>query len=430
MLLQFSLGNYRSFRERQKLSLVASGDHTHDGHVFDTGYAGLRALKSVALFGANASGKSNLIQGLALMEQLVRSSAKDSQRDEPLPVEPFALDAVTAGAPTEFEVVIVVDGECYTYGFTADRERVHEEWLSVSRKLAARTGTRELYSRSGDEIRFGSGWRGERQHLAGMTRSNGLLLSTAAMLNSAAVTPVFSWFAKRLWFASEGVLGAVGLSRCFERFKTDEAFRVALARTLQHADVGISDVDYLDEPFDEERLKNELGRMLLPEAIGPVVQHVRQLPDGPARRKPVTKHRRTDGSIVAFDAMRQESEGTKKLILLSALWYDMLHQNQVLALDEIETRLHPALVDRLLAEVHLAAGSQQLIFTTHDAGLMDTAALRRDQVWFTEKDEGGATHLSSRWDFRARKDVSGARAYLQGRYGAVPVIGELGLGRS
>ena len=430
MLLQFSVGNHRSFRERQTLSFVASKDTEHLDHTFDTGVEGLRALKSVALYGANASGKSNVVSALALMKQLVIGSAKDSQRDERIPVQPFRLDPATEGAPSEFEVVIVLDGARYVYGFTVDADRVHEEWLTVARKVSKRVGTRMLFSRIDDEIEFGDSWGSSGALLQQHTRPNALVLSTAVMLK-VEPSPVYDWFFTDLRLIHDDADPLYGLARSFERAEVDAGFRATLEGLVRAADFGIATVKVVEVPFEYQDYRSLLGR--LPDDT---VEYLRrENREGASRppllmRRPYTTHHAADGRDVEFDPVREESLGTVKLLSFASQWYDLLRWGKTLVVDELEARLHPLLAERLLHDAHQQPGEHQLLFTTHDASLMERASMRRDQVWFVEKRAAGASNLYSLWDFRPRKGLSATLAYLQGRFGAVPLVGNLGLGTS
>jgi len=421
MLVEFSVGNYRSFRERATLSLVASADKEHLGNAFSPGGgARMSLLKVVGVYGANASGKTNLVRAVEAMRRLVLRPAPGSQNGQPIAVSPFRLDAAYAKKPSEFEAVFRVDGEGYRYGFQADRERIVEEWLS-----AFRTRERMLFRRvEGEQIRFGPTWVGSRKRLAELTRPNALFLSLAAQLNNPTAKPVFDWFKEKVWFTSRG--GEPGgeseyTARMVNRGPEDKGRVVDFLRV---ADIGIDDLAVKRAPLVEG-----LEWDALPEAFRAALQFIAEPPDGEPLE--VTQvgvvHRGSDGKPVEFSLEDEESAGTSRLFELSGPWQYVMREGCVLFVDEIEAHLHP-LITRFLVESMHSSGASQLVFTTHDVSLLDRELLRRDQIWFTEKSQCGGTDLYSLWEHMGvRRDENFRSGYLKGRYGAIPFVGRLGV---
>jgi predicted ATPase len=423
MLVQFSVANYLSFKERQTLSMVASRDKTLEGNTFlvEEG-GGLSLLKSAALYGANASGKSNVVKALKFMRKFVLESA-GGQRGDPIPVVPFKLARETVDQPSEFEVVFMVDEDRYVYGFIADHERVHEEWLTLARGSGkpGRVFTRD----DSGAVRRGVHWNGELKRLVDLTRPNALFLSVAVQFNSAAVRTAFDWFAKRLRTISDRP-EAESEIRYSSVMLSDATLAAAVTDLARAADLGIDDFSVEQVPLVQTQpfaSMTESTRNALLASV-PAAE-----PDKVMASVVRAVHTRSDGERVAFQLDEEESAGTVRLFALAGPWLHVVHLGTVLLVDELDSKLHPLLTRLLVKMVHSAQSNPQLVFTTHDCGLLDSKLLRRDQVWFTEKDRHGATQLYSLWDFKVRSDQNLQNGYLTGRFGAIPFIGEFGFGQ-
>lgn len=417
MLIEFSVANYRSFREKVTLSMVASSDDTLEGNTFAApGKRGMRLLKSAALYGANASGKSNLLKALLTMHDLVRDSATWLQHGSSLPADPHRLDPATASQPSEFEIVLNTEAERYVYGFAIDGERVHREWLSAARLTGQRAAPRMLFERGADgSTVFGDSWRGERSHLVDRTRANALLLSAAVQFNNETAQPVFDCL--------------VGAVQCIP----PAPVRLPISNVAFTA-VALS---RLSVTTVSERIAEFVSAMDVP------VERLEVVGDGngidlhseaPVGGRPYTPPRLRasrgdrDRNETHFDVERDESKGTQQLITLALPWLSALRQGHLLLIDEFESSLHPHIARQLLKSLHANEGTAQLIFTTHDTNLLDPDLLRRDQIWFTERSPEGATSLYSLWDFKPRKGENFRKGYLNGRYGAVPFLGDWSFG--
>jgi len=419
MLVEFSVSNYLSFRDKATLSLVASVDKSHPGNLFAAESAGnLSLLKSVAVYGANASGKSNLIKALTFMRVFVLTSAGSKQPGEVIPVVPFKLDPARQNQPSEFEVVFIHDRERYVYGFSLDSGRIHEEWLTVARKKS-----RLLFHRANGEIKFGPSWVGDRHKLKSLTRPDALFLSVAVQFDNPTAKPVIDWFAKKLRVISDQPEIASEKQYTMQLLEGNEEFASSLTQFMRNADLGLSGF----------RLEDGL----------PVTEATLVLSDGSHRtinvspsettkaKRVLALHKTSDGKEIAFDLEAEESAGTHRLFALTGPWIHVFFEGCTLLVDELDSKLHPLITRFLLQLVHGSDKHPQLVFTTHDCGLLDADLFRRDQIWFTEKDVEGATHLYSLWDYRihkVRNDESFRQGYLRGRYGAIPFIGDLSFG--
>jgi hypothetical protein len=418
MLIEFSVANYRSFREKVTLNMVAGNDKTTlPGNVVEipAGRKPLRVLRAAAIYGANASGKSNLVKALLAMRNLVLFSADRSREGQPLAAEPFKLDPACAQAPSEFELVIVEDGERYIYGFTADAEKIYEERL-----LAGVVRSRLLFERRrGEPVRFGDSWRGSRQQPKVL--SDSVLMLSFLSREKCSVGPVISWFNNRFWMDSHHPSTQSLMAAFVMILQTQPELKVDLLEFLNRADLGISGIKYSGGRAAEILGEDDLV-LSPPEHV--VLGESR---DSAGDLRPWFSRLGSEGLEVLFDVYEEESAGSQRLFALAAPLLFTIMSHGVLVVDEFERALHPELLKYVLAWFNASLSCGQLIFTTHDAGLLDAdePLLRRDQIWFTEKAPDGASKLYSLWDFAPRKDENLRKGYLHGRYGAVPILSEV-----
>jgi uncharacterized protein len=422
MLVEFTVRNFRSLRDEQTLSFVASADRSHQQtHCIGTGLKNPPLLtRAAVIYGANASGKSNLIFALATMRLLVLQSMV---MPEPVRVEqftPFGMDQVSAAAPTRFEVLILLNGVRYQYGFSYDAQRIHEEWLIVYRKGKGQTWFDRRWNAQTEQHEwapFSSHFTGAKETWKQATRPNALFLTTAIQLNNEQMKPLWNWFQQDveiLNWAGHG--GARGIGQTLRRLE-DPAFKSRVLEVIRAADLHIADIVVEQQPGHQVEFKLELGKP----------------PEFSARDQdvPVVKylHKVEGQDPVAFDG-RYESLGTQRLLSYIGPILDAIEKGSLLVIDEIDSSLHPMVVRFLLRLFHDPAASTrgaQLWMTTHDSSLLDVDLLRRDQYWFVEKDARQASRLYPLTDFSPRKGEALEKAYLRARYGGVPSISNLNL---
>lgn len=414
MLVEFRVKNFRSLRDEQVLSLVASTDKTLlDTHALGTGLkAAPYLLKSAVVYGANASGKSNLIKALQYMSRVVLESAALQPGQMFDRLQPFKLDAASGNQSTEFEVTFIIDGVRYQYGFAMNSQRIVSEHLLVYKAFKPqRWFERHFDAANGKDVYdFGPGLKGAKTVWEGATRPNALFLSMAVQLNSDALRPVFDWFANRLVIVNE----QSPLSPQFSvQMLKQEAQRKAIGEFLRAADISIADIEVVSRPamaysihFDLATGKREEG------ASEQAVDEVKF-------------HHVTEQGQAVFDLM-DESSGTRDLLFLAGPILDILDKGLTLLVDELDTSLHTLLVQALVRLFHRPeanTGGAQIIFTTHDTSLLDAYGLfRRDQIWFVEKRPDQSSSVYPLLDFSPRKSEALERGYLQGRYGALPFL--------
>jgi hypothetical protein len=442
MLIQFRVENHRSLRDEQILSMVAAGtDDRGEERLIRPPRLGQALLPAVGLYGANASGKSNVIGALGFMRDAVLESQRFWEPSAATPQEPFALSG-KANEPSLYEVDILVGGVRYRYGFVLGSTRIEEEWLHVWPHGRKQT----WFQREGDDFDFGKNLHGENEVIRGLTRTNSLFLSAAAQNNHAVLFPIFNWFrAARLelrrgsvrWMvpgrtAFLGELFSGQLSLYPEDNDSRQRERDAIVRLLQAADIGILDIRVTArEPSGLESLS---GRRAASKAW-PSLRSAVSI--SASRRATSTSfeiqlRHKSESPDSAWLPLDVESAGTITLLGIAIHLVGVLREGGLLCVDEIEASLHPMLALELVrlfnAPEHNPHGAQ-LIFTTHDTNLLGNVLgeppLRRDQIWFTEKDDTGATHLYPLTDYHPRKEENLERGYLQGRYGAVPFLGQL-----
>ena len=436
MLISFSVENYRSFAEEQTLSLEAVKDDAHPGHVVDCGRFSL--LKTAAIYGANASGKSNLLKAFEFMARFVRTSATTMNLGDPIQgATVFRLDRSKAGMPCSFDIRILLDGTEYQYGFSATKERVHDEWLYITRGGVRATNP---LSRRFDPSSGKTDWklRGElksAKDVAERTRDNGLFLSRAAEMNVACVEELFLWFARRLSYVDCTLSSGVLVQQTARNIENNRTLLARIERLLHDADFDIAGIvvereAILNELEDGPEELRDIGR-----ALKRFVQTIKEREDVTAdilSKFAVQVVHRLPGSedAIAFSLEGDESNGTQRFFGIVGAVLDALERGSLLVVDELDCSMHPQLTYKLVEMFQSAEANSkgaQLVFATHDTNLMTPALFRRDEIWLTEKGAGGGTELFSLSDIeskkRPRKEEPFEKHYLAGRYGGVPSFG-------
>lgn len=427
MLIEFRVENFRSFKGEQVLSMVASGS---DKSLPDNcvKFGKLSLLKAVGLYGANASGKSNLLAALSTMRNLIKHS--DEKGNQPyLDIVPFLLDDTTQESPTSFEVSFIVDEVRFQYGFNVTRERVLGEWL-----MAYPSGKAQLwFERKEDSFKWGHAFKGSKKKLSEVTDEKSLFLSVAARWKHPQVQPVYKWFDHSLRILRTGVSLPQVTASLLHQAKNGEEELGDLPRhitgLLQNADLGIHGLSV-------KLRESEDMASLYPGLSGVPEPSRRELLETLRKRSPyevLFEHRGDSDTNHMTLEMKDESDGTRRFFELLGPWLETMAFGYTVAIDEIESSLHPLLTRelvRLIMQEKLDKAQPQLIFATHDVTLLDPDLLRRDQVYFVEKDNHGASQVYSLADYkkhRPRKGEAMQNGYLSGRYGAIPVLQAFGL---
>jgi hypothetical protein len=420
MLIEFSVGNYRSFKETVTLSMVASkvtakDEKLDENNVFSID-DDLRLLKSAAIYGANASGKSNLASAIGFMKWFVLNSSKETQVAEAIDIEQFRLSTETITEPSFFEIVFLLNGTRFRYGFEVNTQQVISEWLFHVPKLRES----QLFVRNLDSFVLSKKFK-EGQGITEKTRNNALFLSVVAQFNGEIATKILLWFSQTLNVIS-GLHDRLYRSYTVEDFENKQ-YRDDILQFIKKLDLGIDNIQLEKRSVTVESLPKDI-----PEELKSLLMRSGN------QTAVKTFHRKYDAdgqqiSFEVFDLDEQESEGTKKLFAFAGPLLDTLRSGTVLLIDELDARLHPLItcaIINLFNSNETNRRNAQLIFMTHDTNLLSSKIFRRDQIWFAEKNKQGATDLYSLVEYKVRdNDASFESDYIRGRYGAIPFIGDL-----
>ncbi|MET4145481.1 AAA family ATPase [Arthrobacter sp. UYCo732] len=425
MLLALRVRNFRSIREAQELNLrrtkPVSPDFLGPGHeTWDP-----LVTPVAAIYGANASGKTSLVEALKFVLHAIRKS----QGWEPgakIDRQPFLLDQWSRQETSEVELEFLMDGERYQYGFGVNADEFVTEWLYVYRS----TKPTVLFERGVNEDEywtFGRSLKGQNMSIAKRTRPNALFLSAAASDAHEFLTKVFAFFTTKIRvYNSSAYEGAH--TELPARMYEDDDFTRRLTEILKVSDTGIRGAHIeVNAQSPEDRL--EIRNRLIEGGMGE--RRAEEILDRwQADTKFVLSFEHQAGDRVQTLPLEAESTGTQALLSHAEAVLDALADGGVCVFDEIDTSLHPLLVAELIKLFQTPATNPlqaQIIFTTHEASLLDPGgsaqgSLDRDQVWVTQKDEFGGTNLIAFSEFKPRPNENLRRGYMSGRFGGLPLI--------
>jgi uncharacterized protein len=420
MLLDFRADNARSFRERVELSLlatrVAEKEVVREIPWREEGHP-LGVLPVAGVFGANASGKSNLLRVMDDMRTFVLSSFRLGSPRSRLPTWPFRLAGDRGESPSTYEVDLILDGIRHQYGFRLDSKRILEEWAT----WWPHGRSALLFKREGDDVELRAGQRTDARAALGILRSNALFLSTAAAANYSTLLPLYEWFQRNLLFAEANTRPA--RQALTTELLDQEPYRKQVLALLREADLGITGASKRElDPEIRERIVHALNILRGEEEGSGSGEEEIEFEDFEVR----LLHKVGAEEIELHPS--EESLGTMVWFGLIGPVVDALRNGSVLLADELDASLHPALVNVLVSLFQSKQSNPrraQLIFNSHDVTLMGDSAkhvLARDQIWFTEKGEDGGTRLYPLTDLDPRKEEAVSRRYLSGRYGATPIL--------
>lgn len=423
MILEFSIGNFLSFKDKRTLNLESSSITEYENNITD--YCDHKILKSAVIYGANSSGKSNLIKAMSTMRQLVTHSSKQSSTDK-LNVIPFLLNTETEISPSYFEVLFLLDDGRYRYGFEVDNSSIASEWLFKQTK----NNEVSLFVRDRDKIDVSKDFS-EASNLEEKTRDNGLFLSVVDQFNGPIAKKIMKWFHN--WVTISGLRHEDYRGITLSMLEKDLS-KNQLKEFYRSLDLGFQELNLIVGELTPDRLAiknvpNEVLSKIISDLKGGKVATIETL------------HKKfdQDGSFVdlrRFDLDQQESAGTNKIVDISGAIFKTLGDGSILVIDELDAKLHPLLtiaIIRLFNSTDINKKNAQLIFATHDTNLLGCGCFRRDQIYFTEKDKFEATDLYSLVEYReddgtkVRKDRSFEKDYIAGRYGAIPFIGDINI---
>ena len=437
MIISFSVENWMSFSDRATLSMVASRERQHGERLSRLDRYQMRLVPAMALYGGNASGKTNLVTALAFAKELVVTG---TQPDRRIPVVPYLLDKGLITQPSRFEIELLIENVPYALSFSATRQTIVDERLV----RVGPTTERTLYHRQHQEVVFDPSLDDDSQflHFAFRgTRENQLFLTNSVSQNVHQFKPIYDWFKDTLEVVHPKTRSGEGGALFFD---DDHPFTVNMNEMLRTLDTGIShlgskEVSFESLPFPDD-MKSELDERLdegeSAIVVGTVNKYLVTREHGKLLvLKRVTVHPMSDGTETTFE-VSQESDGSQRLLDLLPAFRDLadIESNKVYVIDEIDRSLHTLLTRRLLKDFLASCSAEtrsQLLFTTHDVLLMDQRWFRRDEMWVTERDSAGRSTLLSFSEYRkVRHDKDIRKSYLQGRLGGVPRIKMEGPGRS
>jgi len=427
MLLEFRVSNFRSICEEQVISLVPAPKQK-DFPENKIKHGTYEILNSLALYGANSSGKSNVLKSLELLDKLLYLSARSSSTSL-LPYDPFLLRKGYSNLPTKLEITFVAENTRYRYGLEFNKTEIITEWL-FRKKIGREV---ELFQRSKDVIEVSSGFIGSQTLIdtaIEATRDNALFLSFCDTFNVKEAKLIFKWFNKFVVID--------GLNTEKEGIQTinlweEQEYQKKIREYLVQLDLGFKDLILNRKEFDPSELPDDLDdsmrQLIINRLVGKTGVQINTVHETYDENGNITK------TSIAWPMEERESEGTKKAIHFSGPIIYALINGGVLIIDEIEAKIHPTItlniIDLFLSS-KLNPNNAQLIFASHDTNLLHYSQLRRDQINFVEKNKFQGTEVYSLSDFKyfdtnqkERLDVNKEKRYLEGRYGAIPVLGYL-----
>lgn len=431
MLLYFKVKNYRSIRDEAVLDMEAAGLHDAAKNLLPFGKK--EYLPAVAIYGKNGGGKSNLIRSMWLAVQFICNAQKTQTENEPVPVRPFMLNDHSVNEPTAFEFAYVQNGAKYVYGFSATRTHIVSEYL----KAWPKGREKNIFLRHGQSFIFPKDNEKKRKELIKeAVGKNQLFFAISCTMNYKPCIEAMKWFREKIVFSRD----FTDINRNLIDYREDETMLQAIVSAAKKADVGIEDIQF---EIDQQTL--DLQSQNIPGQMGGMIAALRAFSEAlqqngneaevslnMGKLKSTTYHTglNCEGKASRYElTLSDESDGTRRLMTLAPAIERTLKEGGTLVVDELEREMHLMLIEYVLGryqEKRNNPAHAQLIFTTHDTSLLNQEILRRDQIYFVDKRrEDGASSLYSLADFNIRNDANIQKAYLLGKFGAVPSIEEV-----
>jgi AAA15 family ATPase/GTPase len=419
-LVEFKFHNFRCFRDEQCLSLVSTG---RGKHLYTNTFSPLKSTKSFKLvntavvYGANASGKTSVFDALYVFIDTVAKSHRENTGEKTYRIVPFSLDKSMKNEPTGMQITYVVDGVRYNYGFSYLNGEFIEEWLYGYPNSKS---VEYFYRKKGEKIRFSDYLKGKKRVLENLTRNDSLFLSAAAMNGHVYLGEVYDHICNSITFAHNDALRNIELLVGRALLK-EEKLKPFIIDLLKEASSGVEDIEVVESKIDDERWE-KIREALKPDAIEKISESF-------INKKTLNFsffHRGKDGELHSFRIF-DESSGTRKIFALSSLIAEVIENGHILIVDELDAQIHELMALSILEMFRspsINKNCAQLVFNTHNSGFLKSNLFRKDQIWFTEKDQGGNATLYPLTDFESRKNDNLAKGYLQGIYGAVPWRGQ------
>ncbi len=415
MLIQFKFNNIFSFHQEQIFSMVSApirASKSDLSNMLEASKSISPLLLSAAIYGANASGKSNFVKTLNFFLLIINESARFKPEDTIL-ITPFILNSTSKNQPSSFEIIFIMNQITYRYGYELNNKEILKEWLYVKARRESM-----VFNRMGENFDVNNKYKIIKDLVKKkMIRKNALLLSVAAQFNEQIVLTMFQWFNR--FFRISG-LDDISYRTYTQSLLKDETYKPKILKLLQNADLGIEDIVLKEFESPSIKISFQMGtpENSKTETGSSILQSLNTV------KKVLNSAGEPDGEVeMNFDT--QESEGTKKIFHLSGLFFYVIEFGGILLIDEFDAKLHPLLTLRFIEIINnteINKHGAQLIITTHNTNLLESKIFRRDQIWFTEKNLKGETQLFSLYDFKPRNDSDIEKNYINGRFGAIPYL--------
>jgi AAA15 family ATPase/GTPase len=421
MLIRFGCSNYKSIFSYQELIFTASTLKDSQSDLIDNIGIPERILPSIVLYGANASGKTNMIEALHFFVRFIRSSYREaapSGINRPV----FKLSPDAKNQTSEFDIDFVLDNRHYHYGYKINDEIIMEEWL-FSYAYENRKSRTVLFHRSieeDNEYKFSKYLKGENRAIAKLTRPNSLYLSTAAQNNHDLLSDIYNYFRLNFSYRFDQLLHSPVIASRLKEYGTIEQ----VSNFIKSAGTGIEGIELKVKERDGDQLKilNKFQEVFK-DTFGDVSKDI-NFKESDAIE---LAHKDQSGNLIPFD-LEDESLGTRAMIALLAPVFKVLNTGGIFVVDEIESSLHVLLtlqVVKLFSHKETNPKGAQLLFTTHETNILCNNILRRDQIWFSEKSFAGETMIAPLTDYELRSTDNFQKGYLEGRFGAIPFLGDI-----
>jgi len=415
MLIQFSVSNFASIKDEVVFSMVASNKDENSNNLIGVDNKDERVVRTTAIYGANASGKTNFMKAISSGILMVRRSNTTQVGEKLIEMIPFKFDNETKNKPCKFEFIFISNGIKYVYGFSADINKVYEEYLY---KYTSAKPSLIFERTEVNKYKFIQADSSKLKEIETKNIENKLFLATATAWNYAQTKDAYMWFADKI-DTYENFIGISDYN--LEKLKEgkDAELENFIINLLKEADIVIKkyNVEVEDKPLNPIMQSNltKLG-------IQPPNNTVREV-----NITTIHEIENESGEKEEFELnIYEESLGTQNLFCLSVILKDVFEKGKIIIIDEIDNSLHPLLVEYIVKLFHntdVNKNNAQLIFNTHDTNMLNLELFRRDQIWFVEKDEKrGSTDVYPLDDFSVRKAENIQKGYLNGRYGAIPFI--------
>lgn len=419
MLLRFSARNYLSIAGTEEISLVASSLKGPACSLRPIPGTDLSVLPSAVIYGANASGKTNILKAFSFLRNRVLNSHAHGNPEGGVPRMPFRLDPVREKEPTSCEVEFVIDNVRMQYGFECDDKVFTAEWL-YSYPEGKR---RRLFEREGNNVTFGSHFKGPKKIFVDLMRPNSLFISTATQNDHEELSRIVAFFRKARFSMNVSVAKEL-INNAFKKDQVDQ-------RTINFLkSIGTGITGFRQNEIEiPEQIRN-----MSKEFVAVARKHLGEtavVEEDPSDRSTDValefSHAGVSGEACYF-GLERESSGTRRLVLMMNTVFKALDEGHLVLIDELDASLHTFAASRIIElfqNPSINKNGAQMIATTHDTNLLNISKFRRDQIWFCEKDDVGASHLFPLSDIKSRPSDNFEQGYLDGRYGAIPFSGDL-----